>query len=204
MQEREAEALRTPRARGAKQLTCIAAVAHEGTVWIGGDSAGVTDDTVYSLGVGTESKIWERDGILFGGCGSFRVSQVIRWQMNVPQYNPAAEPLEYLTGPFVTSMRDTLREHGSLTTWEEDATEGIDGGLLLGFCGRVFEIYGDFGVGELIHGYGAVGCGFPIAVGNLAATEGMDIKPKERVTMALKAAERHSAGVRGPFTILKM
>ncbi len=185
-------------------MTCIAAVAHEGVVYMGGDSAGVSDDSTYSLGIGVESKIWEKEGVLFGTCGSFRVAQVIRWQMNVPQFNPAGEPLEYLTGPLVTAMRDSLREHGSLTTWEEDSTESLDGGVLLGFAGRVFEVFGDFGIGELVHDYGSVGCGFPIALGNLAATEGLEIKPKKRITLALEAAERHSAGVRGPFTILKL
>lgn len=184
-------------------MTCIAAVADGEIVYMGGDSAGITDDSVLSLGIGSESKIWESEGILFGCCGSFRVAQVIRWQMTIPQYNPTAEPLEYLTGQLITAMRDTLREHGSLTTWEEDSTESIDGGVLLGFCGRVFEIYNDFGVGELIHDYGSVGCGAPVAVGSLAATESLDVKPKKRITLALQAAERHSAGVRGPFTIIK-
>ena len=186
-------------------MTCIAAVAvDDGTVWMGGDSAGVTDDSVYSLGIGLESKIWEKEGILFGASGSFRVAQVIRWQMNIPQYNPEAEPLEYLTGALITAMRQSLLEHGSLTTWEEDSTESIDGNLLLGFCGQVFEIYQDFGVGQLVHGYGSIGCGFPIAMGSLAATETFDIKPKRRIIMALEAAERHSAGVRGPMTVLKL
>lgn len=169
---------------------------------MGGDSAGVTDDTVYSLGIGAEKKVWESDGILFGACGSFRVSQVLRWQMTVPPYDPEGEPLVYITGPLITAMRETLQLHGSLTVWEEDSTESIDGGLLLGFCGRIFEVYNDFGVGELIHGYGSVGCGFPIAVGNMAATEKLDIEPKKRVRMALEAAERHSAGVRGPMKII--
>jgi len=184
-------------------MTCIAAVANNGRVYMGGDSAGITDDSVLSLGIGTETKIWENGGILFGCCGSFRLSQILRWQMSIPQYNTSSEPLEYLTGIFMTSMRDSLREHGNLLTMDEDSTENIDGGILLGFGGRVFEVYNDLGVGELIHGYGSVGCGAPIAVGALAATEGLDIKPTKRVRSALEAAERHSAGVRGPMTIIK-
>jgi hypothetical protein len=186
-------------------MTCIAAVVDaDSHIYMGGDSAGVSDDSVYSLGIGAESKIWEKDGVLFGASGSFRVSQVLRWQMSLPQYNPSAEPLEYLTGPLITAMRETLMLHGALSVWEEDSTENIDGSLLLGFCGRVFEIYDDFGVGELVHGYGSVGCGSPIAMGSLAATESSKVKPRKRITMALEAAERHSAGVRSPFTILKV
>lgn len=184
-------------------MTCIAAVVHGHNIYMGGDSAGISDDSVYSLGIGAEAKIWENNGILFGASGSFRVSQVLRWQLQVPQYDKDREPLEYLTGPLITTMREVLQLHGTLAVWEEDSTENIDGSLLLGFCGRVFEIFGDFGVGELVHGYGSVGCGSPIAMGNLAATESLNIKPKKRITMALEAAERHSAGVRGPYTIIK-
>lgn len=185
-------------------MTCIAAVVgDDGHVYMGGDSAGVSDDSVLSLGVGAESKIWESNGILFGCCGSFRVAQVIRWQIDFPHYNPKDDPLGYLTGSFITTLRDSLREHGSLTVWEEDSTENMGGGVLLGFCGRVFEIFSDFGVGELIHNYGSVGCGSPIAMGSLATTEALKTNPKKRIQIALEAAERHSAGVRGPMKIIK-
>lgn len=185
-------------------MTCIAAVVGDnGSVWMGGDSAGISDDSVLSLGIGAEPKIWKTNGILFGACGSFRVSQVIRWHVHVPAYDPETELLNYLTGPLIDSLRDCLAAHGTLQAWLDDSTEAIDGGLLVGMENRVFEVYQDFGVGELVHGYGSVGCGSPIAMGNLAATESLNIKPKRRITMALEAAERHSAGVRGPFTIIK-
>lgn len=183
-------------------MTCIAAVVGgNGVVYMGGDSAGVSDDSVYSLGIGTESKIWESEGILFGASGSFRVAQVVRRHMHIPQFNPAADPLEYLTGSFVSSMREALRENGALRIKEEDSTEEFDGSILLGFCGHVFAVFSDFGVEELVHGYGAVGCGAPIALGSLATSEGAS--PKKRIKTALLAAERHSAGVRGPMTIIK-
>lgn len=185
-------------------MTCIAAVVgDDGTIHMGGDSAGVSDDSNYSLGIGTEPKVWKANKMLFGACGSFRVSQVIRWQVHIPAYDPDTEILAYLTGPLMDSLRDELDVRGTLQAWLDDATEAIDGGLLIGMEGRVFEVYQDFGIGELVHGYGAIGCGGAIALGNLAATEGMDLKPKKRVQMALEAAERHSAGVRGPFHIIK-
>lgn len=189
---------------GGDRVTCIAAVVgSDGAIYMGGDSAGVSDDSVLSLGIGTEPKVWKSGGLMFGACGSFRVSQVIRWQVHVPTYDPDTEILAYLTGPLIDSLRDELDMHGTLQAWLDDATEGINGGLLIGAAGRVFEVYNDFGIGELVHGYGATGCGGPIALGNLAATESLDIKPKKRILMALQAAERHSAGVRGPFTIIK-
>lgn len=47
----------------------------------------------------------------------------------------------------------------------------------------------------------AVGCGDQIARGALYGTQMQP--PKERIRIALEAAERFSAGVRGPFIILE-
>lgn len=183
-------------------MTCIAAVIDEdGTVWMGGDSAGVDEN--FGLGIGREEKVWENDGILFGASGSFRVSQVLRWHFEVPPPNPKEDHLKYLTGPFVDAMRSALEAAGSLETWEEDSTEGMGGCLLIAYQGRVFEIMEDFGVSELVHGYGAVGCGGSLAWGSLASSEYFDVSAKERVELALDAAERHNAGVRGPMVIIR-
>lgn len=185
-------------------MTCIVAVAApDGTVIMGGDAAG-TDERDLSLGIGAETKVWKQGPLLFGACGSFRVSQLLRWHMQIPVPDPDMEPLEYVTGPLIDAMRTTLAERGALSTFLEDATESMtESGLLLGYAGRVFEVWSDFGVGELVHGYASCGCGSLIALGVLAATEHLDVKPKRRVRLALDAAERHSAGVRGPMTILR-
>lgn len=183
-------------------MTCIAAVAApDGTVYIGGDSAGV-DTWDLSMGTHLETKVWRNDHLVFGACGSFRVAQLLRWHMNVPAPGVDEDPLRYLSGRLTDAMRDALNEGGALTMWQEDSTHALtDSGLVVGFAGRVFEVYSDFGVGEMLNGYAAVGCGSLIAMGSLASTE--ILKPKQRVRLALAAAERHSAGVRGPMTILK-
>lgn len=185
-------------------MTCIAAVAAaDGSVVMGGDSAAI-DTYDLSMAAGAEAKVWSAGPLIFGACGSFRVSQLLRWHLNVPFPEEDLDPLAYLTGPLVNAMRDTLTAGGALTTWQEDNTEALtESGFLIGFAGRVFELYSDFGVGELRHGYAAVGCGGAIALGVLAATERLDVGPRRRVKLALDAAERHSAGVRGPMTILR-
>lgn len=182
-------------------MTCIAAVTSpDGRIWMGGDSAGVDGDG-YDLGLCRETKVWENGGILFGASGSFRVAQVIRWHMEIPAFTQTSA-LEYVTGPLVDSIRSALEASGALTKWEEDSTENMGGDLLIGYDGHVFEMWGDFGVGELIHDYGAVGCGGQLACGSLATTEKMKLTPKKRIELALMASERHSAGVRGPMVII--
>lgn len=185
-------------------MTCIVAIAHEGTVIMGGDSAAV-DDHDFSMGTCAEPKVWMSGNVVFGACGSFRVSQLLRWRMSVPHPDPDVDILSYVVGPLVDAMRVVLAEGGALTTWDSDSTEELTAsGLLLGIAGRVFEVYSDFGVGELAEPYGSVGCGSMLALGALAATEGLRVRPRRRIELALGAAERHSAGVRGPHTIVEL
>lgn len=182
-------------------MTCIAALAtSDGRVVMGGDSAGV--DERLDLGIIAETKVWQQGPVLIGSSGSFRVAQLIRYKLTLPAPDPLVDPLVYLVDPFVDAMREALGIGGSLITWQDTATEWIDGGFLIGFAGRVFEMYSDFGIGELVHGYGATGCGAPFAVGSLASTEHLRVSPQRRIELALEASERHSAGVRGPMTFL--
>lgn len=185
-------------------MTCIVAVADpNGSVVIGGDSAG-TDAWDLSLQIGTEPKVWRQGHLLFGACGSFRVSQLVRYHLTLPVPDEDVDPLDYLSGKLVNALRDTLAEGGALTSLWGDMTEELTGsGLIVCMGGRVFAIQEDFGVLEMTHGYAAIGCGALLAWGALAATEDIEITSKRRVRIALDAAERHSAGVRGPMTILR-
>lgn len=182
-------------------MTCIAAVvAPNGTVVMGGDSASVDDNL--RIDVGGEPKVWTAGPLMFGACGSFRVAQVLRWHLVVPAPDPNDEPMAYLTGALADQMRDVLMEHGTLSIWDEDATEGLsESGLLIAYDGKVYEMYEDFGVHEYPGDYAAIGCGRRWAEGVLFATADLDLSAKKRVKLALAAAERHSAGVVGPMTI---
>ncbi|MCZ4093157.1 hypothetical protein [Sinorhizobium psoraleae] len=76
--------------------------------------------------------------------------------------------------------------------------EGERGGtFLVGYAGRLFKIDADYQVAEPVDGFGACGCGEQIALGALFASS--DAPARERLEIALNAAERFSAGVRGPF-----
>jgi ATP-dependent protease HslVU (ClpYQ) peptidase subunit len=180
-------------------MTCIAAIVQNGKVWMGGDSAGVDD----GLGIVdcSESKVWLNNKLLFGAFGSFRVAQAVRFNLVVPAYDPEVDALEYMVGHLMDAMHGALEESGALSVWQDDSTVAMnESGLLVAVGGRLFEVFGDFGIGEYRDGFAAVGCGGPFAYGSLYSTKGQ--KPKQRIRMALKASERFSAGVRRPFTII--
>src|SRR4051794_31567764 len=117
---------------------------------MGGDSAGV--DHHLGLQIGVEPKVWVNGPIVFGACGSFRVSQLLQYHLTVPV--PDDDDLRtYVTGPLVDAIRETLSTGGALTIWDETSTEELtESGFLMGVGARLFELYEDFGVGEYVDG----------------------------------------------------
>jgi len=177
-------------------MTCIAGLVDNGTVWLGGDSAGVNSN--FQLHVRADQKVFENGSCVMGFTTSFRMGQLLRYAFHIPRSQEDQDVYEYMVTTFINGVRDALKAGG----WAVKEKEKEEGGtFLVGYRGRLFLIDSDYQVGEFADGYGAVGCGDDIAQGALFATVGME--PKKRILTALRAAERFSAGVRGPFHVIK-
>lgn len=174
-------------------MTAIVGLVDQGTVYVGGDSAGVAG---YSLTVRADSKVFTNGPYVMGFTSSFRMGQLLRYSLKAP--HPKGDLEKFMARTFVDAVRETLKAGGWL---KQDANRDEGGTFLVGVSGRLFTIHDDFQVGEAVDGYAAVGCGHELALGALHATAHMGLRPKKRVRLALAAAERYSAGVRGPFTI---
>ncbi len=175
-------------------MTCIVGCVESGKVIIGGDSAGV--DGSYNLSVRSDVKVFRNGPMIMGFTSSFRMGQLLRYAFQPPQRHPDTDVYQYMVTTFVDAVRDCLKRGGYA---RQDAGEESGGFFLVGYAGRLFEIQSDYEVAEVSDGFMAVGCGAPIALGAMYATMG---RPgRERITTALCAAERLSAGVRGPYTI---
>lgn len=173
-------------------MTCIVGLVDQGNVYLAGDSAGVGG---WTLTVRADSKVFTNGPYIMGFTTSFRMGQLLRYALTPPE--PVQQDLDrFMVTTFVDSVRDCLKA-GGYATKQNEAENG--GNFLVGVNGRLFEICSDYQVGEPVDGYAAVGCGEDIAKGALHATEHLGLPPHERLTMALQAAERHSAGVRGPY-----
>lgn len=171
-------------------MTCIVAVAKNGNVWMGADSAGVGG---LSLRMRNDPKIYRVGKFLFGFTSSFRMGQLLGYKFNPPeQVSMSVE--QYMATVFIDELRKTLKDGGFSKT-----DNGVESGgtFLVGYRGRIFKVYDDFQVAEAIEPYDACGCGEDIAFGALFASR--DMSPGDRVHLALEAAERFSAGVRSPF-----
>jgi hypothetical protein len=166
-------------------------------VYIGGDSAGV--DGALGLSVRSDSKVFINDGFLFGFTSSFRMGQVLRYAFTPPKRYGEQDIMEFMVTQFVDAVRQAFKDAGIAHKTDEVETCGQ---FLVGYAGRLFNIWDDYQVGEAACGYDAVGCGGNVALGALYA--GLRATPEDRIREALQAAEVHSAGVRGPFTVLSI
>lgn len=177
-------------------LTCIVGIADNGKVYIGGDSAGVSG---LDLTVRSDEKVFKNDEFLFGFTSSFRMGQLLRFSFSPPDRAEKMDDYKYLVTTFMNAVRQCLKDGGYARTKEGEEQGGT---FLLGYRGRLYCVHEDYQVGSTVDGFASCGCGDQIANGSLFSTVG---KPaSERIDTALKAAERFSAGVRGPFTILEI
>lgn len=177
-------------------MTVIAGLIDGGAVLIGGDSAGIAG---YQLTVRRDPKTFVNGPYVIGFTSSFRMGQILRHAFTPP--SPTGGDLErFMCTAFVDALRAALKDGG----WGRVSDGQEEGGtFLVGVAGRLFEIENDHQVGEAVDGYAAVGCGADVALGALYASADTGLPAADRIILALRAAERHSAGVRGPFTVTR-
>lgn len=184
-------------------MTCIVGIARDGRVVIGGDSAGV--DSRYQLTVRSDQKVFRAGPIIAGFTTSFRMGQLLRYSLKVPERQPEQDVFEFMATAFVDAVRKTLRDGGYATKKDEVESAGV---FLVGYAGRLFQIQSDYQVSENAAGFDACGCADGIALGAVDVLLSHYELNKGAVPLlyvvnaALQAAERWSAGVRGPFTII--
>ena len=176
-------------------MTCIAAIKHEGLVYVAGDSAGVSGASL-SLQMRRDGKVWAKDGFVFGFTSSFRMGQLLRYKFKPPTHHADVDAYEYMVSDFVEEVRVCLKK-GGYARIKDNSEEG--GTFIVGYKGEIYIIEDDYQVGMLCDDYMAVGCGHAYAKGAMYALRNNTGSPKMKLEVALEAAERHSAGVRAPF-----
>jgi hypothetical protein len=178
-------------------LTCIAGLISGGKVYMGGDSAGVAD---WSMTVRADAKVFRKGEFVFGFTTSFRMGQLIAHAFTPPPVPKKRSELDrYMVVDFVDSVRALFKAGGFATT-KDGSEQG--GSFLVGVRGRLYHVASDYQVGLTADRLHAVGCGADLAIGALLVNG--HLKPEARLRQALRAAERRSAGVRGPFRVVSV
>lgn len=174
-------------------MTCIVAISENKKVYIGGDSASVAGNMT---NITCLKKVFRVGEFLIGYTHSFRIGQLLQYQLQPPEHKEVISDLAYLSVDFVNTLRELFREHGVL-----EVVNNIESGsnFLVGYRGNLYNISYDFQVNQPLEGYDSVGSGMNVALGSLFSTT--TGKPKKRIKKALKAASHHVTSVRPPFVV---
>lgn len=183
-------------------MTCIVGLVENGTIYIGGDSAGV--DETFSICTRADEKVFvnETEDMIVGFSGSFRIGQLLRYAFVAPPQKVGQDDMAYLVTDFIDALRTMQKDKGSMK--KENELEEHSASFLFGFNKKLYVVESDFQVAQPLENYVACGCGADIALGAMYATKHLKMKPKVRLELALNAAAEYSAGVRGPFVIKKL
>ena len=180
-------------------MTCIIGLEHEGSIYIGGDSAGVAGSSIYTR---ADEKVFiHSNKMIMGFTSSYRMGQILRYSFNIPDHDPRISDMKYLVDVFTNKVRECFKDKGYGGTNDDG---DIGGCFLLGYNGNLYTIDSDFQVGLQYINYNAVGYGSDLALGSMHTTHQYDIEPEERITLALDAASCFNMGVAAPYTILKL
>ena len=185
-------------------MTCIVAIAQNGTVYMGSDHA-ASDEKSGWIMARKEPKVFKvgQYGIAF--TDSFRMGQILQYSWSPPKYTPTKTNSgldKFMRTRFIDSVKDAFRSSGFGSVAQAGAED--EGGIfIVGVEGRIFTIDEDFHVGENIVNYMAEGSGGMFALGALHATKNQK-NPKLRIKAALEAASEFSMSVAPPFTYIQV
>src|SRR6476620_1211964 len=143
-------------------MTCIVGVVdRDGTVTLGGDSAGIAGT---HLEIRQDAKVFRNGEFILGICGSFRMGQLLRYSFTPPPIPAGCDLFAYMVTTFVDSVRECFKA-GGYARKEHD--QEWAGSFLVGVRGRLFCLEADYQVGEQVRPYHAIGCGADVARGAL-------------------------------------
>ncbi len=176
-------------------MTCIVAVVEDGIVHMVGDSGSCAWGGA-DYQVRKDPKVFRLGEAVVGFTTSWRMGQVLRYEMKLPEVPEGIELHEYMVRCFVPRLREAAKAAGIVTVKEN--VEQL-GRFMVGLRGRLFVVDYDFQVGELVADYHAVGSGAEVALGALHATRGQ--VAQGRLVGALHAAVAHIQAIKPPFII---
>jgi ATP-dependent protease HslVU (ClpYQ) peptidase subunit len=178
-------------------MTCIVGYIDKKKVYIGGDSAGSTE---YRITIRKDPKVFKKGNMIFGFTSSFRMGQLLQFDLKIPSHPKNMSDYEYMVSKFIKAVRVCFKQ-GAYTSINNGVEEG--GHFLVGYKSNLYKIEADFQVQLGYSNYMALGAGEYYALGALhAASEIGKLLPEEIVTLALQAAGKFTPGVEGPYNIV--
>lgn len=185
-------------------MTCIAAIAQNGVVYMAADAAASDEKSGWIL-TRKDPKVFKvgQYGVAF--TDSFRMGQILQYSWTPPKYTPTktnAGLTKFMQTKFVDSVKEAFRGQGfgSVSVPGQEDEGGI---FIIGVEGRIFVMEDDFHIAENTINYMAEGSGGAFALGSLHTTKNQK-NPKMRLKAALEASAEFTMSVKAPFTYLQV
>ncbi len=172
-------------------MTTIIGIRHEGGVLMAADRQ---VSGWYEQNTLRHAKMFERNNMLIGVCGTLRVAQLIQYHMTLRAMYENETPMSFLTGAFSDALSEVTEKY--------KVADGANYGGLLALKGELYTFDYTKTVCQAVHGYEADGSGASIARGALAATEvirDLDV----RAQRVMEIAARHDLYTSAPFDIMR-
>ena len=179
-------------------MTCIIGFIKNNKVYIGGDSAGVSNLNVI---IRRDSKVFKNGNFIIGYTSSFRMGQSLRFKLKVKDQLEEQIDYEYMCTTFIDSVRKCLKDNGYASV---DNNKEIIGQFLVGYNSRLYYIGSDLQVGESYDNFHSVGCGECYAKGAMEILTKSKQSPRQIIKKALEIVVKFSGGVRPPFNIVEV
>ncbi len=168
-----------------------------GLLYFGGDSITVSS---YTKTINRDSKVFQREGLLFGTTGPARLRNVLQYRLEIPACAASQDPMTYLMNDFLEALHACFHNEGF--EQEEKGRRFFEGRILLGLRSELYLVGGEYTIGRPSGSYYAIGVGEEYVSGSLYTTERMNIEPLQRLRLASEAAAYHNTDVAGPFTFV--
>lgn len=180
-------------------MTCIAAIKHEGKVYMGSDS----QVSCGSLKLNGGCKVFIKGSMIIGSSGFSRFEKILKHNFNIPEHNNSLSDTEYLNSVFVDTLRELCDKKQYLKVL--DSRSGISDTTLIGYNGEIYKMSCDFDVSTYNMDYFAVGSGDDFAMGSLFSTiTRTDMEPEYKIEIAIGAACYFDDGCSGKINVLSI
>lgn len=185
-------------------MTCIVGYIDNESIYIGGDSAGVSGNDIT---LRRDPKVFikknKKDSIIFGFTSSFRMGQILMSSNFIPpEQKEDSSDYDYMITDFVDEIRKAFKKGGYLRTKEGEDTGGT---FLVGYRNKLYTIESDFQVGESLSKFVAVGSGEDYAMGAMyILEENIELSGNDKIYKALEASAKYNTAVHSPFNILQI
>lgn len=179
-------------------MTCVAAVVHNGKIYMGADSAGSDEETgvIFKF---KSPKVFKRDKYMIGYAGSYRYGKLLQYTFELPPVPANLKTAEQLDKFVNNVVMASLRKQSKDLDLDKDE---MDFDCVFGINGHLFEVSNGWFALEPEMPFLAIGSGLKYAMGSLYTTQPWK-DPYQRLNVALSSAAEYSMSVSAPFTIIE-